>query len=225
MIFCRGSKRNLLELKNLFKEYGEAFGQIMSLSKCKFFIGPMASWGINSIAGTLGFTVEKLPFSYLGVPIFKGKPRRTHLQPIADRIKAKLATWKGSLLSIMGRVQLVKSIIHDMLLCSFHIYVWLISLLKTIDTWLRNFIWSGDINVRKIVSVACHRICNPTVEGGLGLRSVRKINEAATMKLCWDFLSSNGQWACFLNARYLRNKVPISHHLSSSIWHDLKSYF
>jgi len=34
---------------------------------------------------------------------------------IADRIKTKLATWKGFLLSIMGRVQLVKSIVHGML--------------------------------------------------------------------------------------------------------------
>jgi hypothetical protein len=52
-----------------------------------------------------------MPFNYLGVPIFKGKPKACHLQPIADKIKLKLSAWKASLLSIAGRVQLVKSVI------------------------------------------------------------------------------------------------------------------
>jgi len=42
---------------------------------------------------------------------------------ITDRIKTKLSTWKGTSLSIMGRVQLVKSIIHGMLVYSFHVYL------------------------------------------------------------------------------------------------------
>lgn len=77
-----------------------------------------------------------------------------HLQPIADRIKSKLAGWKASLLSIMRRVQLVKSIIHSMLIYSFHVYAWPVSLVKQVDNWTRNFIWAGDINTKKIVTVA-----------------------------------------------------------------------
>ncbi|XP_019451878.1 PREDICTED: uncharacterized protein LOC109353979 [Lupinus angustifolius] len=46
-----------------------------------------------------------LPFNYLGVPLFKGKPKKIHLQAIADGIILKLATWKGALLSLMGRVE------------------------------------------------------------------------------------------------------------------------
>jgi hypothetical protein len=52
----------------------------------------------------LGFKVGSLPFNYLGVPIFKGKPKACYLQPIADKIKNKLSSWKASLLSIAGRV-------------------------------------------------------------------------------------------------------------------------
>lgn len=32
----------------------------------------------------------------MGVSIFKGKPRKAQLQPIADKIKGKLAKWKGA---------------------------------------------------------------------------------------------------------------------------------
>ncbi|XP_019465329.1 PREDICTED: uncharacterized protein LOC109363519 [Lupinus angustifolius] len=41
-----------------------------------------------------------------------GKPKAIHLQSIADRIGSKLTKWKGS---IMGRVEIVKSIILSML--------------------------------------------------------------------------------------------------------------
>lgn len=125
----------------------------------------------------------------------------------------------------MGRVQLVQSVIQGMLAYSFHIYAWPVSLLKTIDGWIRNFIWSGDVNKRKLVTVAWHKLCTPTAAGGLGLRSVRKINEAATLKLCWDMVSSRSQWACFLKARYLKDSLPVKHYLTSSIWPGLKTCY
>lgn len=64
----------------------------------------------------LGFSIGTLPFTYLGAPIFKGRPKKIHFQHIADRVRIKLANWKAALLSIAGRVQLVKSV------CSKHAY-------------------------------------------------------------------------------------------------------
>ncbi|XP_019432658.1 PREDICTED: uncharacterized protein LOC109339642 [Lupinus angustifolius] len=80
----------------------------------------------------------------------KWKPKKTRLQPMVDKILAKLAKWKGSSLSIMGRVELVKSVIQSMLLYSFHIYKWPTQLLKNVDRKIRNFIWSGDTEVKKL---------------------------------------------------------------------------
>lgn len=154
MIFCKGTKRNLKHLMNLFKLYGDIFGQMISHSKCKYFSGTLSPNRNRSIGSILGFSAGRLPFNYLGVPIFKRKPKKIHLQSIADRIKVKLSTWRGSLLSIMGRVQLVKSIIQGMLLYIFHIYLWPTSQLKLLDSWIRNFIWSGDILKRKLITVS-----------------------------------------------------------------------
>ncbi|KAH1262588.1 hypothetical protein GmHk_02G005173 [Glycine max] len=61
-----------------------------------------------SIANLLGFRVGITLFDYLGVLVFKGKPSKTTLQPLADKIGHKLGIWKGHLLSLMGHVQLVK---------------------------------------------------------------------------------------------------------------------
>jgi uncharacterized integral membrane protein len=63
----------------------------------------------------------------------------------------KLETRKDTMLLIMGRVQLVKSIIHGMPVYSFHIYMWPIRLLHKLDTWIKNNnIWGGDIRTRKV---------------------------------------------------------------------------
>jgi hypothetical protein len=90
------------------------------------------------------------------------------------------------------------------------------------ERWFRNFIWSGDINKRKLVTVILHKVCTPLKEGGLGLRSLSKINEAANLKLCWELRQSNIQWAHFLRNRVLDNQSRISYHISSSIWSSIR---
>jgi len=60
-------------------------------------------------------------------------------QPIADKI---MLNWKVLLLSIAGRVQLIKSVVQSMLVHIMSIYSWPIKLLKKIEIWIKNFIWS-----------------------------------------------------------------------------------
>lgn len=148
-----------------------------------------------------------------------------HFQPIPDKIKLKLSSWKASLLSLVGKVKLVRSVIQSMLLHCISIYTWPVNLIKILERWIRNFIWSGDINKRKLVTVAWHKVCTPLKEGGLGLRSLSKINEGANLKLCWELVQSNLQWAHFLRNRVLTKKCPISYHISSSIWSSIKHQY
>jgi hypothetical protein len=124
-----------------------------------------------------------VPFNYLGVPIFKGKPKSFHLQPITDKVKQKLSAWKASWLSIAGRVQLVQSVIHSMLIYSLTLYSWPVALLKEVEKCIRNFIWSGDIDKRKLVTVAWEKLCRPYSQGGLNIRSLTKLRVVRGSKL------------------------------------------
>jgi hypothetical protein len=80
----------------------------------------------------LNFNLGSLPFTYLGVPIFKGKPKSIWLQPITDKIHSKQSAWKASLLTMAGRVQLVRAVIQSML-TSITLYSWPTSLLKELE--------------------------------------------------------------------------------------------
>lgn len=173
----------------------------------------------------LGFSLGSLPFTYLGAPIFKGRPKKIYFQPIADRVKIKLASWKASLLSIAGRVQLVKSVIQSMFIHTMSVFSWPTSLLREIEKWIKIFIWSGDINKRKLVTIAWKKVCVDTEEGGLGIRSLICLNHATNLKLCWELLNSEEQWAEVLRSRVIRGNACIQHHIYSSIWSGIKNEF
>lgn len=130
--------------------------------------------------------------------------------PIAGRIRSKLATWKASLLSISGRVQLVRSEVQSILIYSFMVYAWPVSLIKMIDKWLRNFIWSSNIDAKKVCTVSWFKICSPVNGGGLGVRSIKDINKAAVLKLYWELVTSNSQWVNLIKSRvFIKNDVPV----------------
>ncbi|XP_019418539.1 PREDICTED: uncharacterized protein LOC109329320 [Lupinus angustifolius] len=187
LVFCKGIKRHLLAIKDLFNDYAKVSSQCLNLNKCK--------------------------------------PKAIHLQPIAYRIINKLAKWKGCCLSIMGRVELVKSIIHNILVYRFHIYSWPINLLKRMDCCIRNFIWSGDTKVKKLITVAWHKVCCPIKEGGLGIRSIKLLNEATMVKLAWEMNSSQQEWANYYRSRFCRNKEPKTSYIKSSIWPGIRKHW
>ncbi|MCH91017.1 putative ribonuclease H protein [Trifolium medium] len=122
-----------------------------------------------------------------------------------------------------GRVQLIRSVIQGMMMHTISVYSWPLSLIKDIERCMRNFIWNGDVNQRKLVTVAWHRVCTPCNEGGLGLRSLSKLNETNNLKLCSELSQSNLQWAKFLRHRVFKGSKPISYHIFSSNWSSVKN--
>lgn len=140
MIFCKGKLSGIKALKALVDSYASQSGQVINTAKSTIFSGSITQGRINLIVNILNFQIGSLPFNYLGIPLFKGKPKVSWLQPIADKIHAKLSAWKASLLSMAGRVQLVKAVIQSMLLYSITIYSWPVFLIKQVERAVKNFI-------------------------------------------------------------------------------------
>ncbi|XP_058725605.1 uncharacterized protein LOC131596888 [Vicia villosa] len=119
---CKGSVANIKSLIKVFKAYEVVSGQSVNCSKSSIFGSAICQSRLNILSTLSGFDIGNSSLIYLGVPIFKGKPRSKFLLPISDNIILKLASWKGSLLSFTGRVELVKSSIQSMLIHSMSIY-------------------------------------------------------------------------------------------------------
>jgi hypothetical protein len=100
-----------------------------------------------------------------------------------------------------------------MLTYSISIYSWHVSLLKELEKCIRNFIWSGDIEKRKLVTISWKKLCRPLSQGGLNLRSLISLNKASNLKLCWSFLNSEASWALLLKDRVVRKRKIIHYHV------------
>ncbi|XP_058742694.1 uncharacterized protein LOC131615239 [Vicia villosa] len=222
MIFCRGDIKSITAIAKLLNDYASCSGQICNTSKSLIYAGGMTQTRFKFLADLIGFKMAFPPFLYLGAPIFIGRAKPTYFLFVVDRIKLKLASWKSSLLSIAGRLQLVKAVIQSMVLHSIAIYNWPGSLIKKITSWMRNFIWSGDMEKKKLVTVAWKHCCNRVKEGGLGLRSLADINSASNLLLCWNFVEGKQCWSSLLASRVKRGNNFISYHIKSSIWSSIK---
>jgi ribonuclease HI len=225
LVFCKGNLNGLKALKDLFDKYASESGQIINTTKSTIYSGSITPGRLILIVQLLNFKLGSLPFNYLGVPIFKGKPKSSHLQPIADKVKLKLSAWRASLLTMAGRVQLVNSVIQSMMVYSISLYSWPVSLLKEVERSIRNFIWSGDIDKRKLVTVSWKKVCRPYSQGGLNIRSLKVLNSASNLKLCWNMLNSDLSWAQLLRDRVIRDRKSVQHHIYSSIWGSIKDEF
>lgn len=79
IVFCRGTVKSIKELVNLFYVDDCVSGQIISHDKSIIYHGNINQRCLLEISRILGFRYDLALFGYLGVPIFKGKPRRCHL--------------------------------------------------------------------------------------------------------------------------------------------------
>ncbi|CAK8571409.1 unnamed protein product [Lathyrus sativus] len=85
-----------------------------------------------------------------------------------------------------------------MLTYSLLIYDWSVSLTKALESYMRNFVWSGDICKRKSLTVTWHKVCRPFHQGGLGIRFVSCINVVTNLQLCLELFNSSSHWAQLL---------------------------
>jgi len=111
-----------------------------------------------------------------------------------------------------------------MLVYSFHVYLWPRRLLRSLDTWIKKFIWSGDVFTRNVCTVSWKTLCRLWSEGGLDLKSTRLINDAQILKLAWNLLSSNSQWAVIFKSRFFSHGQPILRYFKSSVWPGIKNH-
>ncbi|XP_026398977.1 uncharacterized protein LOC113294818 [Papaver somniferum] len=87
----------------------------------------------------------------------------------------------------------------------------------------RNFLWSGDGDVRKFKTLSWEKVCTPFEKGGLGIQRLEIINRALLMKMIWKILHSKEECATFFKAKYIdKNGQWSTKWKLSSVWPGLK---
>ena len=104
-----------------------------------------------------------------------------------------------------GRGCLINSVITSMFIHSFMIYKWPKNLLADLNSKIRNFLWTGSIDKRKLITASWNDCCVPIKEGGLGIKNLSSLNKALLRKLTWKIMTSDSFVFTFFRDRFSRH--------------------
>lgn len=156
IFFYRGSVTNVKNIPSILNKYDDSSGQRVNYNKSTIIFGKGAIARERILLQISSMRKGIIPFIYLGVSLFKGKPKLCHFWSIVDKIKERLQSWQGRFLSMAGRLVLVKFTVgfYPTMLHSMMVYLWAHSILTIIEKWCRNFIL-----VSKSVTVPWNTVC------------------------------------------------------------------
>ncbi|XP_059310047.1 uncharacterized protein LOC132061210 [Lycium ferocissimum] len=98
------------------QEYEEISGQLINKRKSSFYMFSKVSNELSQqVAAVTGFVRGKFPFTYLGVPITHVRKRKVDYTELLKKVKDRLQTWKGKLLSYSGKAVLITSVLQSAL--------------------------------------------------------------------------------------------------------------
>lgn len=174
---------------------------------------------VDSVAAITGFSKGSFPFTYLGCPIFYARRRKKYYNDLIQKVKAKLHSWKGKLLSYGGKATLISSVLQS-------IPTHVLSVLDPPDNVLEHlhkvfarFFWSNKDEGRSRHWTKWLKLCLPK-EGGVGFRSLFDVSKALFAKLWWRFRTSKSLWSNFMWNKYCKKEVPtvVQFRKGSHVW-------
>lgn len=111
VLFFKPTAAEASAIKGLLTLFGEATG--LKTNFCKSAITPIqcSDQQRAMVESVLSCRVKDLPITYLGLPLGTRQPTKAEVQPILDKLAKKVAGWKPKMLSIDGRLCLIKSVL------------------------------------------------------------------------------------------------------------------
>ena len=206
LIFLQNDPTSVKNLATIMNDFGMVSGLQLNHAKSKVYMSPYVEDKVF-IAQTLGVSEGSLLVPYLGLPLISTGIHKTHCQPILQKIKNRISSWKNRLLSKAGRLELIRSVLHSYSIYWCNAFLLPAGLLQDIERLLMNFFWNGT-NYKAMHMVNWDSICKPKDEGGLNLRNIRDWNQACLVQQLWDLLQNKcSLWSQWVSARYLSKEL------------------
>jgi hypothetical protein len=207
LLFCRGDLQSVEKLFEAFNAFSDATGLVMNPRKCKASFGGVEDDQKNKVLQTTGFTEGNFPVRYLGIPLSSKKLAISHYLPLIDKIVSRIRHWTSHLLSIAGRIQLVKSVITAITQYWMFTMPIPVAVTKKIGNICRSFIWSGKSTQSKKSPVAWVKVCRPVKQGGLNILNLQVWNQIALLKCLWNIcLEGDNLWVKWVHSYFLKGR-------------------
>ncbi|GKA17020.1 RNA-directed DNA polymerase, eukaryota, reverse transcriptase zinc-binding domain protein [Tanacetum coccineum] len=106
---------------------------------------------------------------------------------IVHKFSFKLSSWKARLLSVGGRLSLIKSVLGNLPTYYMPIYMMPASIRNKLESMRKNFFLGGNFEEKKMSWVKWKKCLASKQEGGLGIGSILGLNTGLLLKWIWRF--------------------------------------
>ncbi|GKC98410.1 reverse transcriptase domain, reverse transcriptase zinc-binding domain protein [Tanacetum coccineum] len=162
---------------------------------------------VLSMASNAGCIAGDIPFNYIGLPIGSNMKSIASWKTLVDRFHMRLSSWKANLLSIGGRLTLIKSVLGSLGIYYLSVFRAPESVLQDLERIQAKIFWGGNKDENKMAWVKWPIILNSFDKGGLNIgRSSRLLmvkKSFDTMGCSFQGHLANIIW------RYLVGETPL----------------
>nr|GFB84615.1 RNA-directed DNA polymerase, eukaryota [Tanacetum cinerariifolium] len=131
---------------------------------------------VSHLANIIGCGTAKFPLKYLGVPVGCNMARCANWNAIINKFSSKISSWKAGLLSVGGRLSLIKLVVGNLPIYYMSIYMMPVSVRKKLESIRNNFFIGGDLGDKRMTWVKWNKCLASKQECGLGIGSIFGLN-------------------------------------------------
>ncbi|XP_027166344.1 uncharacterized protein LOC113766339 [Coffea eugenioides] len=184
IIFSSGGRSLLVRLKWVLDEYSLASRQRINSQKSCFLTHPeFPSQRAVAIGQILGFQKRAFPVCYLGCPLYVGRRKKVYFADIYNVVATRILSWRNKLLSSGGRVVLIQSVLTSMPIHLLAASSPPQEVLVALERLFAEFLWVSSDFGSKYHWFWWKDLCRPREDGGVGLRSLKGVHDAFSVKL------------------------------------------
>ena len=215
----QADENQVRHLKSILEVFAQSTGLMVNYNKSLMFSINVAAHKMETLAAALGCQIGSLPFTYLGLPMGTTKPRMTDLAPMMDIVERRLPAC-SSLLSYIGRLEMINSVITPITTCAMCTIKLPIGVIENINKARKQCLWRGNNQSNKGGNlVGWQKVQMPKTKGGLGVLNLRLQNDALLLKQLHKFyMKSDTPWVHLIWHKYYSNKVPHAARGIGSFW-------
>ncbi|XP_021995456.1 uncharacterized protein LOC110892608 [Helianthus annuus] len=181
------TKDNVEKVARILRVFHICLGLKINTHKSHLFGIGVHEGEVDSMTNVLWCQVGSVPFDYLGIRVGANMNRVSHWITVIESVQNRLSLWKAKTLSIGGRLTLIKSVLSSLPIYYLSLYKAPIKILEKLERLMKNFLWSGSNDVKKVHWVVWEVVTTPKKRWGLGIEKLADVNLALIAKWGWRF--------------------------------------
>jgi len=206
VIFLGHDVDKALNLKLILSTFEQLSGLKINFHKSEIFCFGRAKEHQEFYSQLFGCEMGNYHFRYLGLPMHTRKLSNKDWLDIEKRIEKKLSGWKGKMLSVGGRLVLINTVLSSLPMFMLSFFETPKGVLEKINCFRSRFYWQSDQHKRKYRLAKWELMCQPKIQGGLGIHNLELQNKCLLSKWLYKLLNEEGLWQQLLRNKYLKDK-------------------